>query len=80
MPTRSFGDFRLKYREFNFHEFSKEHGFRRSIPQFTGPYITHEPEIQVFELTDQDRYLVLACDGLWDEMSRKQAAVFATTA
>ena len=52
MPTRSFGDFRLKYREFNFHEFSKEHGFRRSIPQFTGPYITHEPEIQVFELTD----------------------------
>ena len=42
--------------------------------------MTHEPDIQVIELTKQDRYLVLASDGLWDEMSRKQAAVFATAA
>jgi pyruvate dehydrogenase phosphatase len=80
MPTRSFGDFRLKQREFNFHQFTQEYGFRRPIPTFTGPYITHEPDIQVFDLTKEDRYLVLASDGLWDEMSRKQAAVFATTA
>jgi pyruvate dehydrogenase phosphatase len=32
MPTRSFGDFRLKHREFNFHEFSREYGFRLPIP------------------------------------------------
>lgn len=71
MPTRSFGDFRLKHREFNFHQFGQEYGFRRPIPFFTGPYISHEPDIQVFELTKQDRYLVLASDGLWDEISRK---------
>ena len=44
-PTRSFGDFRLKYREFNFHEFSPEQDYRRPIPFFTGPYISHEPDI-----------------------------------
>lgn len=45
MPTRSFGDFRLKHREFNFHEYSREFGFRIPIPTFTGPYVTHEPDI-----------------------------------
>lgn len=45
MPSRSIGDFRLKYSEFNFHTFEKEMGFRRPIPHFTGPYITHEPDI-----------------------------------
>jgi serine/threonine protein phosphatase PrpC len=28
----------------------------------------------VFDLSADDRYLVLATDGLWDEMSRKKAA------
>ena len=32
MPSRSIGDFRLKYREFNFHQFSEEFGYRRPIP------------------------------------------------
>ena len=45
MPTRAFGDFRLKKSEFNFHNFSPDLGYRRPIPEFTGPYITHEPEI-----------------------------------
>ena len=80
MPTRSLGDFRLKYREFNFHEFGRDHGFRKSIPFFTGPYVSSEPDIQVFDLTPSDRYLVLASDGLWDEISRKQAAEIATEA
>jgi pyruvate dehydrogenase phosphatase len=45
MPTRAFGDFRLKKQEFNFHNFSPELGYRQPIPKFNGPYITHEPEI-----------------------------------
>jgi len=28
----------------------------------------------VFDLTDQDRFLILASDGLWDEFDRKTAA------
>jgi len=45
MPSRAFGDLRLKYREFNFHEFSREQGYRVPIPTYTGPYITHKPDI-----------------------------------
>lgn len=31
MPTRSFGDLRLKKAEFNFHNFSPELGYRKPI-------------------------------------------------
>lgn len=78
MPTRAIGDLRLKWRDFNFHEFDEKHGYRKSIPGFTGPYINSEPEIQVIELTKQDKYLVMASDGLWDELSRKTSAKVAT--
>lgn len=44
-PTRSFGDFRLKDRAFNFHEFDEKHGFRLPIPVFSGPYVTVTPDI-----------------------------------
>lgn len=45
MPTRSFGDLRLKKKEFNFHDFAPEYGYRKPIPTFTGPYISAEPDI-----------------------------------
>lgn len=51
-------------------------GYRKVIPDFTGPYITHTPDVQVFELSKDDEYFVLATDGLWDEISRKKAAEF----
>ncbi len=78
MPTRSLGDLRLKHREFNFHNFEAELGYRRPIPQYTGPYISAEPDIQVFTLTPKDKYIVLATDGLWDELSRKSSAQIAS--
>lgn len=74
MPTRAFGDFRLKKSEFNFHNFPPDLGYRVPIPKYNGPYITHEPDIQVIDLTKKDKWLVLASDGLWDEISRKKAA------
>ncbi len=37
---------------------------------FTGPYITHKPDIKIFELNDNDKYLILASDGLWDELNK----------
>jgi len=70
MPTRSIGDLRLKKKEFNFHDFAPEYGYLKPIPNFTGPYITSEPDVQVHKLTDKDKYLVLASDGLWDEVKR----------
>ena len=78
MPTRAIGDLRLKHQEFNKHMHPPEHGYRIPIPDFNGPYITHEPDIQVFELTKNDQLIILASDGLWDEISRKKAAQILT--
>lgn len=72
MPSTAIGDFRLKYPEFNFHQFERGSDFRVPIPTFTGPYISHKPDIQVFDLTKDDELLILATDGLWDEIKRKE--------
>ena len=74
MPTRAIGDLRLKHAEFNFHNHPPELGYRNPIPKHNGPYITHEPDIQVIDLSKNDSYLVIASDGLWDEISRKKSA------
>ena len=80
MTSRSLGDLRLKLKEFNFHTFNQDLGYRRPIPQFTGPYITHVPDIQEFDLQKEDKYLVLATDGLWDEIKRKETGKIAVKA
>lgn len=48
-----------------------EKGYRPRIKQFTGPYITHRPDIKVFDINPNDKYLVMATDGLWDELNKK---------
>ena len=68
MPSRSLGDFRLKHKEFNFHYKGPEYGYRKPFAVHNGPYITHKPDIREFDLTKDDVYLILASDGLWDEM------------
>jgi serine/threonine protein phosphatase PrpC len=32
--------------------------------------ITAQPDIHVATLTDEDSFLVLACDGIWDVMTK----------
>ncbi len=32
----------------------------------------------MFNLTAKDKYLILATDGLWDELNRKDSATIAT--
>jgi pyruvate dehydrogenase phosphatase len=61
-PTRSLGDFYLKYREYNF----------TKLHTFTGPYITHKPILTHYKLNDEQKYLVLATDGLWDELDEEE--------
>mmetsp|Transcript_18139 Transcript_18139/g.17835 ORF Transcript_18139/g.17835 Transcript_18139/m.17835 type:complete len:227 (+) Transcript_18139:563-1243(+) len=68
MPSRALGDFRLKHKELNFHNKSPEYGYRQPFRVHDGPYITHKPDIRAFDLTKDDAFLILASDGLWDEM------------
>jgi pyruvate dehydrogenase phosphatase len=57
-PTRSFGDFYLKFKEYNF----------TRLAVFTGPYIEATPLVTHFTLKDEHKHLILASDGLWDEL------------
>ena len=40
------------------------------------PYVTAEPEVMEKEIGPDDKYLVLASDGLWDVMSNEDVAKF----
>ena len=35
------------------------------------PYVTHLPQIYRYKISSSDKYLVLACDGLWDVLSNQ---------
>ena len=74
MPSRSIGDFRLKHSEFNFHNKNPELGYLQPIENYTGPYISHRPEIREYDLTKNDAYIVIASDGLWDHLPKDQVA------
>ncbi len=60
-PTRSFGDFYLKHPEYNF----------TNLPVFTGPYVDYRPVVTHFKRLKDDKYLILATDGMWDELEDK---------
>ncbi|KAJ7069808.1 phosphatase 2C-like domain-containing protein [Mycena amicta] len=38
--------------------------------------ITADPDIECHEITDEDEFLVLACDGIWDCLSSQQVVNF----
>ena len=63
-PTRSMGDFYLKYSEF--------HTQRGGL--FTPPYITATPEIIQHERDEKvDRFLIIGSDGVWDFLENQEA-------
>jgi pyruvate dehydrogenase phosphatase len=39
---------------------------------FNGPYITHVPEVKVFDIDKSDKYLILSSDGMWDELNKEK--------
>lgn len=75
-PTRSLGDFYLKYSEFNGPEY--QHGDRsrgRHIPApYTPPYISATPEIKTHQLTSKDRFLIIGSDGVWDFLDNQEVS------
>ncbi|UYV80405.1 PDP1 [Cordylochernes scorpioides] len=69
-PFRAFGDFMYKWDMDTQHKYLVPHfGYVVSPSQYlTPPYLTASPEIIHYRLTPRDKFLVLATDGLWDEM------------
>lgn len=69
-PLRAFGDFNYKWEASRIRELL--------VPQFgtyvlpahymTPPYLTAQPEVMHHHLTPRDKFLVLASDGLWEQM------------
>ena len=40
------------------------------------PYVTHKPQIFKYNLKKSDKFLILACDGLWDVITNQDATNF----
>ncbi|KAI8894434.1 phosphatase 2C-like domain-containing protein [Globomyces pollinis-pini] len=76
-PTRSIGDARYKW-PLNIQEIILPHLYPnglRYIPKnyHTPPYVTAEPEVIHYQRDSADSFLILACDGLWDELSSSKS-------
>jgi len=41
-----------------------------------GPYVTHLPQIYRYKLSSSDKFLIQACDGLWDVMNNQDVIDF----
>jgi len=68
--TRALGDAYLKYPEFNQ---SGTHRGRYIAEPYTPPYVKSTPDVHHVKLGANDRFVVLASDGLWDFLSDEDA-------
>jgi len=42
-------------------------------------YISHEPDVIIYPIQNEDIFLILGCDGLWDFLSNEEVALIATS-
>jgi len=40
------------------------------------PYVTHLPQIYKYKISSSDKFIIFACDGLWDVLSNQDAIEF----
>ena len=68
MPFRSFGDVSYKWKQEHLNII-----YERTRPgYYTPPYLTAEPEVSHHELAKDDKFVVIASDGLWERLSNEQ--------
>ena len=65
-PTRCIGDFILKKKEF-----IEAIPLLQRYAAFTPPYITCTPEVTAFDIREEDEFVVMASDGIWDELENQ---------
>ncbi|XP_003225395.1 pyruvate dehydrogenase [acetyl-transferring]-phosphatase 2, mitochondrial [Anolis carolinensis] len=80
LPSRAFGDVQFKWSQ-ELHQSVLGNGcdaealniYDYVLPNcHTPPYLTAEPEITYHKLRRQDKFLVIASDGLWDMLSNEE--------
>ncbi|KAK3848157.1 MAG: protein phosphatase 2C [Linnemannia gamsii] len=70
-PTRAFGDARYKWtKEIQERVFQLFPSYRQPHRNYhTPPYVTAKPVVKHHKLRPEDRFLVMATDGLWDKLT-----------
>ena len=82
IPLRAFGDFQLKWphktvvsalQKFRAYLLSRSPDWTPKVGApdyyYSPPYLTASPELLTHKLSERDRFLIMASDGLWDMMS-----------
>eukprot|EP00658_Telonema_sp_P-2_P064186 TRINITY_DN5307_c0_g2_i7.p1 TRINITY_DN5307_c0_g2~~TRINITY_DN5307_c0_g2_i7.p1 ORF type:complete len:246 (-),score=51.38 TRINITY_DN5307_c0_g2_i7:200-937(-) len=71
--TRSLGDACMKdVDSASFYNERVPDGLAKMLPLPQKPYVSNKTEVRMRRVAPGDQFVVLACDGLWDEMSSDQ--------
>ena len=54
------------------HSYVTEGVYKDPLEKFQRAYIDHSPDIQIIDLTENDRWLILATDGMWNHLQRRE--------
>ena len=75
-PTTALGDYRLKNYLFKYPELINKDDFdkndNKKLNKWEGPYINYIPDIKIFDLKKDDKYIIMGSDGLWDYLDSKK--------
>lgn len=69
--TRSLGNSWLKLAKIAGHSYEPMVNLKMPIKNFKKAMLSNEPEISIIDLTESDRWLVLATDGMWQNLPRR---------
>lgn len=69
MPFRTFGDIDFKWEK----KYLKGIVFQTWLNYETPPYVTAEPVVTKHKIDPDDKFMIIASDGLWERITNKEA-------
>jgi len=78
-PTKSFGDFHLKDARVDL-DHDRQRPFLDTNNPTSFPYIDADPDITVTERKGNEKFLIAATDGLWDQFTSQEAVAIVESA